>query len=61
MGFDYDGTITTLKQFKRESEHLLEKALTNGHDDLAKSARRTVDQYSESIVRIEAIRDGQSS
>lgn len=35
MGYDYDGTIETLKQFKAEKEDLLKHVLVNGHDELA--------------------------
>lgn len=33
MGYDYDGTIETLKQLKAERKDLLKRVLANSHDE----------------------------
>ena len=60
IGFDYNGTIETLKRFRCETEDLLEFAVANGHDRLAKSVRETIVAHDKGIVDIAAIRDAQS-
>lgn len=61
MGFDYDGTIQKLKQFKREDEEKLDGVVAAGHVRLAESVRRSIATHEECIAGIEAIRDEQSS
>lgn len=61
MGFDYDGTIETLKQFNAERENLLERALANGHTNLAEAVRQSIAKHDENITEIEVLRDEQSS
>lgn len=60
MGYDYDGTIEKFEQFKAEEERLLKRAIANGHSNLAKSARKSIRKYEESIAEYTKIRDGQS-
>ena len=61
MGFDYDGTIQKLKQFKREDEEKLDGVVTAGYVKLAESVRRSIATHEACIAGIEAIRDEQSS
>lgn len=61
MGYDYDGTIETLKQFKAEKEDLLKRVLANGHDELAESVRESIAGYEETISKCERIRAEQSA
>ena len=61
MGYDYDSTIKKFEQFKAEEERLLERAIDNGHDNLAKSVRKSIRDYEESIAECTEIRDKQSA
>ena len=61
MGYDYDGTIEKFEQFKAEEERLLKRAIANGHSNLAKSARKSIREYEESIAKWAKMRDGQSA
>ena len=61
MGFDYDDTIETLKQFNTERENLLERVLANGHTNLAEAVRQSIAKHDENITEIEILRDEQSS
>ena len=61
MGYDYDGTIETLKQFKAEKEDLLKRVLANGHGELAESVRESIAGYEETINKCQQIRAGQSA
>ena len=61
MAYDYDGTVEKLRQFKAEDEDLLRRAISNGHDGLAESVRKSIEGHEESIVKITRIRDGQSA
>ena len=61
MGYDYDGTIEMLKQFKAEKEDLLKRVLANCHDELAGSVRESIASYDDTISRCERIRAEQSA
>ncbi len=61
MGYDYDGTIEKLEQFKAEEESLLKRAIANGHDSLARSVQESIRGYEKSIAKCAEIRDRQSA
>lgn len=60
MGYDYDGAIEKFKRFKAEEERLLKRAIANGHNNLAESARKSIREYEKSIAKCAKMRDEQS-
>ncbi len=61
MGFDYDGYIEKLKEWKAEDEETAARAEAAGEKRIAEWCRECASRRADSIAEVEAIRDSHSA
>ena len=61
MGFDYDGYIEKLKEWKVEDEETAARAEAAGEKRIAEQYKKSAGGYDNDIIEAEAIRDSQST